>query len=74
MQSVLRDRSQKHTAKEKYFKKLEEVLDTDAIIATNGSTVIISELAADLDHKERCVSFYSLYLIRMLEFWKSRGM
>ncbi|MFA5650161.1 MAG: 3-hydroxyacyl-CoA dehydrogenase family protein [Proteiniphilum sp.] len=40
------------------FKKLEEVLDTDAIIATNGSTVIISELAADLDHKERCVSLY----------------
>ena len=40
------------------FKKLEEVLDEDAIIATNGSTVIISELAADLDHKERCVSLY----------------
>jgi len=40
------------------FKKLEEVLDTDAIIATNGSTIIISELAAELDHKERCVSLY----------------
>ncbi len=40
------------------FKKLEEVLDTDAIIATNGSTVIISELAAELEHKERCVSLY----------------
>lgn len=40
------------------FKKLEEILSTDAIIATNGSTVIISELAADLVHKERCVSIY----------------
>lgn len=40
------------------FKKLEDILETDAIIATNGSTVIISELAADLDHKERCVSLY----------------
>lgn len=40
------------------FKKLEEILDTDAIIATNGSTVIISELAAALEHKERCVSLY----------------
>lgn len=40
------------------FKRLEEILDEDAIIATNGSTVIISELAADLDHKERCVSLY----------------
>lgn len=40
------------------FKRLEEILEEDAIIATNGSTVIISELAADLDHKERCVSLY----------------
>ena len=40
------------------FKKLEEVLEPDAIIATNGSTVIISELAAELEHKERCVSLY----------------
>lgn len=40
------------------FKKLEEIVDTDAIIATNGSTVIISELAAEMDHKERCVSLY----------------
>lgn len=40
------------------FKRLEEMLDTDAIIATNGSTIIISELAADLEHKERCVSLY----------------
>ena len=40
------------------FKSLEEILDTDAIIATNGSTVIISELSAELEHKERCVSLY----------------
>ena len=40
------------------FKRLEEVLDVDAIIASNGSTVIISELAAELVHKERCVSLY----------------
>ena len=40
------------------FKKLEEILEPDAIIATNGSVVIISELAAELIHKERCVSLY----------------
>ncbi len=40
------------------FKILEDILDPDAIIATNGPTVIISELAADLAHKERCVSLY----------------
>ena len=40
------------------FKILEDSLEPDAIIATNGPTVIISELAADLVHKERCVSLY----------------
>lgn len=40
------------------FKKLEEVLEPEAIIATNGSTVIISELASELEHRERCVSLY----------------
>lgn len=40
------------------FKILEDILEPDAIIATNGSTVIISELAADLTHKNRCVSLY----------------
>lgn len=40
------------------FKRLEEVLSSNAIIATNATTVIISELAADLTHKERCVSLH----------------
>ncbi len=40
------------------FKKMEEILDDDAIIATNGSVVIISELSSELKHKERCVSLY----------------
>lgn len=40
------------------FKILEDVLDSDAIIATNGSVVIISELASELERKERCVSLY----------------
>jgi 3-hydroxybutyryl-CoA dehydrogenase len=44
--------------RKKIFKNLEEILDTDAIIATNGSTVIISELASGLEHKNRCLSLY----------------
>lgn len=40
------------------FKKLEEVLSPDAIIATNAITVVISELASELKHKERCVSLH----------------
>lgn len=40
------------------FKRLEEVLAPDAIIATNATTVIISELAAELTHKGRCLSLH----------------
>ncbi|MDH6310813.1 3-hydroxybutyryl-CoA dehydrogenase [Dysgonomonas sp. PFB1-18] len=40
------------------FRNLELVLAPDAIIATNATTVIISELAADLTHKERCISLH----------------
>jgi 3-hydroxybutyryl-CoA dehydrogenase len=40
------------------FKELENVLSPDAIIATNATTVIISELASGLEHKERCVSLH----------------
>jgi len=40
------------------FRALEKVLAPDAIIATNATTVIISELASALKHKERCVSLY----------------
>ncbi|MFT4073516.1 MAG: 3-hydroxyacyl-CoA dehydrogenase family protein [Dysgonamonadaceae bacterium] len=40
------------------FKNLEMVLESDAIIATNGTTVIVSELASNLQYKERCVSIH----------------
>lgn len=40
------------------FRNLEKVLAPDAIIATNATTVIVSELAAELKHKERCVSVH----------------
>lgn len=38
------------------FRNLEQVLTPNAIIATNAPTVIISELAADLKYKDRCIS------------------
>lgn len=40
------------------FKRLEAVLAPDAIIATNATTVIISELTGDLEHKGRCISMH----------------
>jgi len=40
------------------FRNLEQVLSPDAIISTNATTVIISELAADLKYKSRCISLH----------------
>ena len=40
------------------FKKLESILSPEAIIATNATTVIISELASELKYKNRCVSLH----------------
>lgn len=57
------------------FKSLEQVLAHDAIIATNATTVIITELASELEFKERCVSLHFLVSqpeARILEI--SRGL
>lgn len=40
------------------FRSLEQVLSPEAIIATNATTVVISELAADLTYKDRCICLH----------------
>ena len=40
------------------FEQIEQVVSPEAIIATNATTVVISELAYKLKHKERCVSLH----------------
>ncbi|WP_016776166.1 3-hydroxyacyl-CoA dehydrogenase family protein [Anaerophaga thermohalophila] len=40
------------------FHKIEQVVDRDAIIATNSTTIIITELASELEHPDRCVSLH----------------
>ena len=47
-------------ARQEVFKTLESVLEPDAIIATNASTIIISELASVLEYKDRCISLHFL--------------
>jgi 3-hydroxybutyryl-CoA dehydrogenase len=37
------------------FLQLEKVLSPNAIIASNVSTVIVTDLAAELEHTERCI-------------------
>lgn len=40
------------------FKQVEEVVDQDTIIATNATTIVITELASELKFPERCVSLH----------------
>lgn len=40
------------------FKRVEKVVSPECIIATNATTVIITELASELEHKERCLSIH----------------
>lgn len=40
------------------FADIEKVVSPEAIIATNATTVVISELAANLKHKDRCISLH----------------
>ncbi len=40
------------------FKEIEKVTSKHAIIATNATTMVITELASELKHPERCVSMH----------------
>ncbi len=40
------------------FKKIEETVPEDTIIATNSTTIIITELASEMKKPERCISLH----------------
>ncbi len=40
------------------FKKIEQYVSPTTIIATNSTTIAITELAAALEHKDRCISMH----------------
>jgi len=42
------------------FEKLEKVLASNAIIATNVSTVVLTNLASELEYKDRCIGLHFL--------------
>ena len=44
--------------KKQLFAQLEEVVNTDAILATNTSSLSVTAIAADCDHPERVVGFH----------------
>ena len=49
-----------HEIREEILKNIEQNVDRNTIIATNSSTQVITELTANLIHKDRCVSFHFL--------------
>jgi len=58
IKSSSRDRT--HDERSEILRKIEMHVDRDTIIATNSSTHVITELTADLIHKDRCLSFHFL--------------
>jgi 3-hydroxybutyryl-CoA dehydrogenase len=40
------------------FLKIEKEVSKECIIATNSSTIVVTELSSELEHKERCVSLH----------------
>lgn len=53
-------REHSHNIRSEILKNIERHVDPETIIATNSSTQVITELTADLEHKNRCVSFHFL--------------
>lgn len=48
------------TQRKEVFLRLEEILSPTAIIASNVSTVVVTDLASELEHKERCIGLHFL--------------
>jgi 3-hydroxybutyryl-CoA dehydrogenase len=53
-------REQRITCRKEVFKNIEKYVLPETIIATNSTTVAITELSSELEHKERCVSLHFL--------------
>ncbi len=46
--------------RKRIFKEIEKNIDADTIIATNSTTLVITEMSSELDHPQRCVSLHFL--------------
>ncbi len=50
--------ARKITERKEVFRKVEKVVSPDCIIATNSTTIIITELSSELQYRNRCVSLH----------------
>jgi 3-hydroxybutyryl-CoA dehydrogenase len=53
-------REQRITCRKEVFKNIEKYVSRQTIIATNSTTIAITELSSELEHKDRCVSLHFL--------------
>jgi len=53
-------REQRVTCRKEVFKNMEKYVSPETILATNSTTIAITELSSELEHKERCVSLHFL--------------
>lgn len=59
IESILsKTREAARDTRKELFKKIEEYVSKDTIIATNSTTVAITELASALKYKDRCISMH----------------
>ena len=55
-----KSRERRVSCRKEVFKNVEKYVSSDCIIATNSTTIVITELSSELEHKERCVSLHFL--------------
>jgi 3-hydroxybutyryl-CoA dehydrogenase len=53
-------RERRVSCRKEVFKNVEKYVSPDCIIATNSTTIVITELSSELEHKGRCVSLHFL--------------
>ena len=53
-----RSREERVSLRKEIFKRIEEFIEPSAIIATNSTTIVTTELSSELKHKDRCVSLH----------------
>lgn len=51
-------RERRISSRKEVFKNVEKYVSPECIIATNSTTLVITELSSELDHKDRCVSLH----------------
>ena len=51
-------RERRISSRKEVFKNIEKYVSSECIIATNSTTIVITELSSELEHKDRCVSLH----------------